>query len=137
MRVLFDTNVVLDAAVPERTYHEIALALLSHADRGRIAGLVAPVSIATCWYVATAHHGVDPRPLFRTLEAIFGVIPMRHAALRKALDAEADADFEDAYLAAAGTDAGADFVVTRNERDFGPTGLTPRHPRDLLQMLTA
>lgn len=35
MRVLFDTNVVIDAAVPERARHGAALQLLSHVDRAR------------------------------------------------------------------------------------------------------
>ena len=68
MRVLFDTNVIIDGAVPERPYQEEALRLLSYVDRGRIGGLVAPVPFATCWHVATTHHDVDPRPLFETVK---------------------------------------------------------------------
>ena len=99
MRVLFDTNIIVDGAVPERPYHEEALRLLSYADRGRIGGLVAPVSFATCWQVATTHHDVDPRPLFETVETVFELAPMTRAALRRALEAGSEADFEDAYLA--------------------------------------
>ena len=135
MRVLFDTNVVIDAAVPERAHHTVALQLLSHVDRGRITGLVTATSIATCWYVATAHHDVDPRPLFDVLEATFTFAPMTRTALRAALDAPDDADFEDLYLAAAGANAGAECVVTRNEADFAPSALTSYHPDELVAML--
>jgi len=48
---------------------------------------------------------------------------MNRAALRKALDAGREADFEDAYLAGAGAEAGAEVVVTRNEQDFTPGAL--------------
>jgi len=135
VRVLFDTNVVIDAAVPARSYHSTALELLSQVDRGAIGGLVAPTSIATCWYVATTHHGVDPRPLFETLETLFELVPMNRAALRRALDAPEDRDFEDWYLAAAGAEAGAEIVVTRNERDFADSPLRPQHPETLAALL--
>ena len=135
MRVLFDTNIIIDGAVPERPYHEDALQLLSYTDRGEITGLVAPVSFSTCWQVATTHHDVDPRPLFETVEMAFEVAPMNRAALREALQAKGQADFEDAYLAGAGAEAGADIVVTRNEQDFAGAPLTPYRPEALLRML--
>ena len=135
VRVLFDTNVVIDAAVPDRTSHEVALQLVSEVDRGRISGLVAPTSFTTCWYVATTHHEVDPRPLFQTVESIFDVALMNRAALRKALGAPQEADFEDVYLAAAGREAGAEIVATRNEEDFAGGPLTPYHPETLSSMI--
>jgi predicted nucleic acid-binding protein len=135
VRVLFDTNVIIDAAVPARTSHEIALQLLSEVDRGRISGLVAPTSLTTCWYVATTHHEVDPRPLFETLEAVFDFALMNRTALRVALDADPKSDFEDVYLAAAGKEAGAEIVVTRNEQDFTGGPLTPYGPETLTSMI--
>jgi len=135
VRVLFDTNVIIDAAVPARANHDIALGLLSEVDWGRISGLVAPTSMATCWYVATAHHEVDPRPLFETVESIFDFALMNRAALREALEADPEADFEDAYLAAAGKEAGAEIVVTRNESDFTGGPLTPYGPETLQSMI--
>jgi predicted nucleic acid-binding protein len=135
MRVLFDTNVIIDGAVPERSYHEEALRLLSHVDRGRIGGLVAPISFATCWYVATTHHGVDPRPLFETVETTCELVSMNRAALRRALEAEEEVDFEDLYLAEAGNEAGAETILTRNEQDFAEGPLTPHRPETFLSML--
>lgn len=134
MRVLFDTNIVIDAAVPERTYHALALDVIGHVENGLITGLVAPTSIATCWYVATARYNVDPRPLFETVEEMFELALMNRRSLRAALDTGA-ADFEDAYLAAAGHEAGAKIVVTRNESDFAGASLRPQHPRDLVAVL--
>ena len=135
MRALFDTNVIIDAAVPERAYHRVALQLLTCVDRGQITGLVTATSIATCWYVATVHHTVDPRPLFTVLEETFTFAPMTRTALRVALDAPASTDFEDLYLAAAGAEAGASCVVTRNQADFAHSRLSAYHPDELVAML--
>ena len=98
-------------------------------------GLVALSSLATCWYVATAHHEVDPRTLFETIESIFDFALMNRAALRVALGAGPEADFEDIYLAAAGKEAGAEIVVTRNEQDFAGGPLTPYDPETLTPMI--
>jgi hypothetical protein len=97
--------------------------------------VVAPTSLTTCWYVATVHHEVDPRPLFETLESIFELALMNRVAQREALGAGLEADFEDAYLAAAGKEAGAEIVVTRNEQDFEGGPLTPYGPETLLSMI--
>lgn len=40
MRILFDTNIIIDAAVPRRAYHAVALELIAHVDRGAASGLV-------------------------------------------------------------------------------------------------
>ena len=53
MRLLFDTNILIDAAVQSRDYHDAANQLLIHAERGDIDGLMTPMAIATCWYVST------------------------------------------------------------------------------------
>jgi predicted nucleic acid-binding protein len=135
MQALFDTNVVIDAAVPSRTYHDVALELLSHVDRGTLNGFIAPASITTCWYVATTQYDVDPRPLFQTVAELFDLAAMTREALRKALQGEAGADFEDLYLAASAVEARAEIIVTRNERDFAGTGLEIHHPRDVVEEL--
>ena len=135
MRLLFDTNVLIDAAVQTRDHHDAANQLLIRAERGDLDGLTTPTAIATCWYVSTATYGVDPRPLFEYLSATIGLARMGWPALAKALKAPEDADFEDEYIAAAGAQAGADVVVTRNPEDFRDGPLTPHSPEEVLSAL--
>ena len=135
MTTLFDTNVLIDAAVSTRRYHGAAVRLVAAAERGEVDGLFAPTSVATCWYVAHEREQTDPRPLFDLLADVMRVAPMGRPALRTALQAAKTDDFEDAYLAAAGAAAGASVVATRNEADFEDTSLTPYHPLDLVQMI--
>lgn len=135
MTILFDTNVLIDAAVASRTYHGAAVRLVAAAERATIDGLVAPTSIATCWYVAHEREQTDPRPLFDLLADVMRIAPMGRSSLQTALQNPQTNDFEDAYLAAAAAAAGASSVVTRNESDFAATALTPYHPLDLVEML--
>ena len=135
MTIIFDTNVLVDAAVSSRTYHGAAVRLVAAAERGEVDGLFAPTSVGTCWYVAHEREQTDPRPLFDLLADVMRVAPMGRPALRTALQATETDDFEDAYLAAAGAAAGASVVATRSEADFENTSLTPYHPLDLVQMI--
>ncbi|HHP7238848.1 type II toxin-antitoxin system VapC family toxin [Longibacter sp.] len=137
MTILFDTNVLIDAAVATRSYHGAAVRLIAAAERGDIRGLYAPISIATCWYVAYEKERVDPRGLFQLLADVMDAVPMGRSVLLQALQSPGTRDFEDAYLAAAGATAGASAVVTRNDADFSETDLRPYHPMDLIRMLAA
>jgi len=135
MTILFDTNVLIDAAVASRPYHGAAVRLVAATERDIIDGLIAPTSIATCWYVAHEREQTDPRPLFEVVADVMRIAPMGRSTLRTALQNPGTVDFEDAYLAAAGARASASAVATRNESDFGNTALTPYHPLDLVEML--
>ena len=135
MRILFDTNVLVDAAVAERSYHREAVLLINEAEQGRLSGVMAPLSLSTLWYLGTAHYDTDPRPLLRDLRQVLDVAPMSRSVLDRALDYDESTDFEDMYLAEAGHGAGASTVVTRNEADFAPTPLTAHHPTELIALL--
>lgn len=135
MRILFDTNILIDAAVQSRAHHDPANRLLVHAEHGDIDGVTTPTAITTCWYVSTATYGVDPRPLFEYLSTVVDLARMGWSALSDALDAPDDADFEDEYIAAAGAQAGAEMVVTRNPDDFRDGPLTAYRPNEVLEAL--
>jgi predicted nucleic acid-binding protein len=135
MTVLFDTNILIDAAVSTRAHHGAAVRLFAAAERGDVHGLYAPTSIATCWYIAHEKEDTDPRALFQFVADVMDAAPMGRPILKAALQNDTSPDVEDAYLAAAGAEANASAIVTRNEPDFVETSLTPYHPLDLLQML--
>lgn len=126
MRILFDTNVLIDAAVQSRDHHDAANRLLVRAEQGDLNGLTTPTAIATCWYVSTATYGVDPRPLFEYLSAILDLAQMGWPALTDALKAPDDADFEDEYSGRRG--AGR----CRHRCDAEPGGFSRRTTDGLL-----
>lgn len=136
MRMVFDTNVLVDAAVRGRPYHREAVRLVNFVERDRLNGVLVPLSLGTLWYLGTDVYDTDPRPLIRDLSHLMDLAPMGRSVLNRALDYDSNTDFEDMYLAEAGRAAGAEGVVTRNETDFAPTELTAYHPTELVQMLS-
>jgi predicted nucleic acid-binding protein len=54
MRVLFDTNVILDVLLERRPFSESASKLLSRVEKGEITGLVCATTITTIYYLVTS-----------------------------------------------------------------------------------
>ena len=135
MRILFDTNVLVDAAVRERPYHREAVRLVNLVEQDRLGSALAPLPLGTLWYLGKNVYDTDPRPLIQDFSSLMDFAPMGRSVLDRALDYGSDTDFEDMYLAEAGLSAGAEGIVTRNESDFAPTQLTAYHPTELAQML--
>lgn len=136
MQIIFDTNVLVDAAVRGRPYHREAVRLVNFVEHDRLNGVLVPLSLGTLWYLGTDVYGTDPRPLIRDLSQLMNLAPTGRSVLNRALSYDSGTDFEDMYLAEAGLSAGAEGIVTRNERDFAPPELTAYHPTELVQMLS-
>lgn len=136
MRILFDTNILLDATVNGRPHHREAVFLINGVEQDQLSGVLAPLSLETLWYLGMDIYDTDPRPLIRDLCQLMDFSPMGRSILNRALDYPPDTDFEDMYLAEAGLAAGATGVVTRNATDFAPTDLTAYHPTELVQILS-
>ena len=137
MRVLFDTNVVLDVLLAREPHLEDATRLFSLVDRGAIAGVVCATTITTIHYIASKALGpAEVAHLLGELLAMFDVAAVDLPVLRAAL-ALGFTDFEDAVLHEAARAAGAHAIVTRNVRDFAAAELPVFEPRELLAALDA
>ena len=132
MRVLVDTNILLDVLLERRPFFTASAGVLGLIERNRIAGLLGATTVTTLDYLLTQ---ALPRPAarqaIRTLLALFEVAPVNRAVLEEALDSGL-ADFEDAVLEQAARLAGADAIVTRNPKDFRRAALKVLEPDELL-----
>ncbi len=57
MKILFDTNVILDLLLLRKPYHNAATYLISEVERGNIEGYVCPTTITTIAYLVTKVKG--------------------------------------------------------------------------------
>jgi len=118
MRILFDTNVILDVVL-ERVpfYHGSALAL-SRASSPRLLGLVSAHAIPTiACIVGKTKTAKDVRRVLESLLSGLSVAAVTDSEIRRALISPL-ADFEDALTLAAAEECQANYIVTRNTRDF-------------------
>jgi len=118
MKVFIDTNIFLDFIEGRPVGEREAKAIFCLAAKNKIELLVSDLSIATIKYCTRK---IIPLPDFYRIikksRELFTVVPLGEYAVDKALAVEAR-DFEDALQYFSAEQAMADFIVTRNIKDF-------------------
>ena len=137
MKVLFDTNIVVDQLLAREPFVDNAEQLLSLVDSGRIDGIICSTTVTTIHYLAAKVVGAPAAMEYiRKLLAIFDVACVDRDVLKGALEL-GFSDFEDAVLHEAACKAGAVAIVTRNGKDFTRSALPVFDPAELLAAVYA
>lgn len=141
MRVLFDTNVVMDALIPDRPgATPVATRLLKAVIDGEIEAAVGATTVTTAWYLLDKKLRSTPNGQERTLRGIalllrfFPVVAVDHRVLEDAL-ALGWPDFEDAVLFVAGRAFEPDMLVTKDQIGFANADRPVLGPHQLAELL--
>jgi predicted nucleic acid-binding protein len=137
VRVLFDTNVLMDVLLDRQPFVETSAQLLDQVVRGTITGLIGATTVTTIFYLASREiGGKDAMRQIEKLMSLFEVAPVTRSVLEAAM-ASKSPDFEDAVLAEAAHQAGAQAIVTRNLKDFARSPVRAYTPKQWLAMATS
>ena len=137
MKILFDTNVILDALLRRQPHDIPATQLLAAVECRQLTGLLAATTVTTIHYLATrAADRVQAQQHITRLLMLFSVAPVTQLVLADAL-LLSFRDYEDAVLHEAARQAGAEGIVTRNGDDFSTASLPIYTPDELLNVLKA
>ena len=137
MRLLVDTNVILDVLLARSPLVGAAAAILDLVADKTLDGLVSATTVTTIHYVATKAVGrTQARRHLRTLLDLLEVAPVTRAVLADALELEF-ADFEDAVLHEAARHAGALGIVTRDPKGFARARLKVYVPDEVVKFIRA
>ena len=137
MKVLFDTNVVLDVLLAREPHAGVAARLLTLVDNETIQGAVCATTVTTIAYVAGRSLGArQANQLLRVVLDLFSVAAVDREVLEAALRL-GFADSEDAVVHEAARAWGAAGIVTRNRRDFSRASLPVFDPAELLAAVVA
>ena len=128
MKVSIDTNVILDVLIGRESHLEASSAFLKLCGR-QVTGLIA-ASQTTDIFFLLCREGHDAQTVKAFLKKLVNnvkVIGVTAADVSNALASDMT-DFEDALLAYCGQRQKAEYIITRNEKDFGQSpvpALTP------------
>lgn len=135
MKVLFDTNVVLDVLLDRQPFRASAAQLVARVERQEIVGVLGATTLTTIYYLVSKASGKQQaRAAVQNLLKLFQVAPVDHTVLESAAESLIG-DFEDAVLHDAGRAAQVDALLTRNGRDFTKGSLLILSPQELQQTL--
>ncbi len=135
MKILFDTNVVLDVVLDRPTLAASSRAALTWGFEHPGRAALAWHSVATLAYFLRKHGAPDNvRPLMGELAARLEIVGGADRELLRAI-ALPIADFEDAMVAALAEGAGATHIVTRNTSDFRRSPVKAVTPEAFLKLV--
>ncbi len=113
MKVLFDTNVILDVLLKREPHAEVAIKLLSAVENKFIQGYLCATTVTTIDYLLAKTIGKQlAKEHITSLLSLFLIAEVNDKTLKAALDSDFN-DFEDAVLYYAGHNVNIDCVVTR------------------------
>jgi predicted nucleic acid-binding protein len=132
LRLIVDTNVVLDVLLDRRPFVEPAARLFALIERSKIEASVCATTLTTVHYLLTQSLSREEgRRALQGLLELFEIAPVNRPVLEGALQSKIE-DFEDAVLEQAGCLVGADAIVTRNTKDFRKSSIKALDPVELL-----
>lgn len=133
MKVLVDTNVILDIALKREPFVKPAALLWRLAEQKEVTACLSNTSITDIFYIVGKHASKgQAREFIADILDIFTLVDIDQEGFRQALDSGM-ADFEDAVQYVICTRNNCDYLATRNKADFpdsplvlDPTELTER-----------
>jgi predicted nucleic acid-binding protein len=135
LKLLLDVNVILDAVLGRSPWAAEAAQLLSVVETGDADGYIAAHTLTTIHYIVSKHTARSAgNGVVADLLRIVRVVPVGGADFLQALLLGMD-DFEDAVQTIAALQIGADYLVTRNGRDFNEKWVEIRTAGEVLALL--
>lgn len=135
MRVLLDTNVVLDVLLQREPWVKESKAIWQASDEGRIIAYILASALTDIFYIARRLAGREKaREAVHTCLEAFEILPVDRQAL-EAAEALSGNDFEDNLQMACAGIAGLDAIVTRNKDDFKHASVPVLTPTEALGQL--
>mgnify|MGYP001662125872 CR=1 FL=1 len=132
MVLLIDANIILDVLLSRSEFVRDSSIIWKLCETGQIKGYVSTLTFANIMYIMRKQ--LTPQKIeevCRNLEVIFEFVEFSRADLEKAVSMAWD-DFEDAVQSATAERIHADYIATRNVRDFLKSNIPAFIPTELL-----
>jgi len=135
MKILIDTNVILDIALARKPFAEHSVLFFKTAYKHGIQMFMTATTVTDLYYICRKEKGKETALSFiADLIQIVDIVSVDKNIIMKALHSETP-DFEDAVQICSANREGITTIVTRNEKDFMLSGLNIQNPKTFLQTL--
>lgn len=135
MKILIDTDVLIDVALNRESFAEYSSKILDKTENGLLDGFIAWHSISNFYYLISKLSGQKKTKNFisELLEFVsISATDTKSAVYALSLDIK---DFEDSLQISAAKVCNADFIVTRNIKHYRKSPTPAISPKKLLERL--
>lgn len=135
MRVLLDTNVIIDVLAKREPFYRDALMVLKYSEMGRITGIITASCVTDIMYILRKYlQAPQLRKSVQSLVSILDVCDVTKEDILQAFALEM-ADYEDALQAQCASKSDTQYVITRNTKDFINSPINAIEPEKFLEIL--
>lgn len=134
LRLLIDTNIIMDVLLERQPFFEDSRKVLDLCKSNNVRGCVAMHTIPTLWYLfkrSTTEENC--RKIMQDLLSYLEVSNLNKRLILEALSREDFSDFEDCLQDQCALNFQADYIVTRNKKDFELSKVPAYLPAELLE----
>lgn len=135
MVVLIDTNVIIDFLLKREPYSESAAEILLKCADKELVGYLAFHSIPNIWYILRKVPERKRRGWLKDICSVLFVTGASHEEVLRAIDNEEFSDFEDCLQDRCAKNKGAQYIITRNVKDFDGSEIPAVSPQEFLDMI--
>lgn len=135
MKVLIDTNIILDVLCKRPAFYEDSAKVFKLCEVKKISGVISSLSIPNIMHILRKELDADKtKEILDILMLIFSVADLKADDLKKAAGMRFK-DYEDAIQSACATRIKANYIVTRNIKDFSESKVTAIKPAEILDRI--
>jgi len=135
MKVLFDTNIIIDVLLDRKPFSEHASYLMSRVERSEINGFLCATTVTTIHYLLSKYLDKEKAiDSINSIMALFEIASVNRLVIENALKSKFS-DFEDSVLHESARHAGVEYIITRNIKDFKKSKIPAYTATEFLTML--
>ena len=135
MRALSDTNIILDVLCQRERFFENSSMVFKLCEMKKLDGVISALSIPNLVYIMRKELDHDAiKIVLQKLSLIFKIEDLKAADLLKAAVMDFK-DYEDAHQSICAERTNADFIISRNVKDFQNSSVKAVTPEEFLNML--
>ncbi len=135
MRILIDTNVIIDFLLTREPFYKASSTIIEKCAKKEINGYIAFHSIPNLWYILRKSPQSARREWLTYICDFLQVVGASQQEVIKAIKMQEFDDFEDCLQDRCAKSAGAQFIVTRNTKDFMHSEIPAISPEMFLESI--
>jgi len=133
MKVLLDTNIVLDLLLKREPFVDFAEEIFIKIERQEINGFLCPTSITTIYYLLNKYTDKNRcNEAIKTLLDLFDIVKLDKKVLLESLK-NSGVDFEDSVIYSSADFANIDVIITRDKKGFKNSKIEVLSPSEFLK----
>ena len=136
MVVLVDTNVLIDFLTTREPFYKASTEVITKFASGEIEGYIAIHSIPNLWYILRKASEEMRRKWLLDICEFLQVGGISHEDVVKAIGMKDFKDFEDCLQDRCAESIGADYIITRNAKDFDDSTVQAVSPEEFLKAIS-